>query len=665
MTNFARVVRIALRHRFSVAASVLCSLVVAVFWAGNITAVWPLVDAVMHGHSIPDWLEEVSEADRAKIEELTAQIDQMRARAETLPEEPRREALSEAHSLEQWRGALLLKQDTLGRVVPWARERLPATAFGTLAFVCVALFLGTLIKGLFRVLGTYFTARVGHLTGLELRRQFFRRTLRLDLGTLRQTSHGELMNHFASDLSGVAFGVQVLVGVAVREPLKAVACLIGAAWVSWQLLLLTLLAAPVGGFAVHWLAKSLKRTNRRALEGLTIVFERLEETLNSVKVIKAFTMESHERSRFHRASRRYYQNSMRIELYQSLSSPVTETIGIGIILAVMLAGGYLVLNDQTKLLGIRISDEPLSHGMLTLFYGFLAGASDPIRRLSDVFGSLQRASASSDRIYKLLDREPVVTDPAAPATLPERIGRIDFRGVRFHYTPDEPILRGIDLQVTRGETVAIVGPNGCGKSTLINLLPRFFDPVEGAVAIDGADIQNVRVRALRDRIGLVTQETVLLDDTVANNIRYGSPGATDAQVIEAAKRAHAHGFITEKLADGYETNCGARGGRLSGGQRQRLALARAILRDPEVLILDEATSQIDVESERLIHQVLEGFVRERTAFMVTHRPATLSLANRIVVMDQGQIVDQGTFDELAGRCELFRKLAHLDFRQSA
>jgi len=265
----------------------------------------------------------------------------------------------------------------------------------------------------------------------------------------------------------------------------------------------------------------------------------------------------------------------------------------------------------------------------------------------------------------MLDRDSQVVDPPVPDMLPLRLGRIHFRKVSFSYQPEELVLEEVDLQVEPGETIAIIGPNGCGKSTLMNLITRFYDPVKGAVTIDGVDLRNVRIRDLRNRVGIVTQETLLLDDTVAYNIRYGSPGATQEAVEQAARQAHAHRFVTETLSEGYLTMCGAGGQRLSGGQRQRLALARAILRDPEILILDEATSQIDVESERLIHEVLEKFVQGRTTFMITHRPSTLALADRIVVMDQGRVVDVGDFDELNGRCDLFRRLAHLDYRESA
>jgi ATP-binding cassette, subfamily B, bacterial MsbA len=268
-------------------------------------------------------------------------------------------------------------------------------------------------------------------------------------------------------------------------------------------------------------------------------------------------------------------------------------------------------------------------------------------------------------LFEVMDRETRIKDPAAPVAVPTQIGVVEFRDVTFAYNPAEPVLDNLTLRVEPGETIAIIGPNGCGKTTLMNLVPRFYDPTAGAVTINGVDVRSMRCRELRERIGIVTQETLLFDDSIADNIGYGHPSATREQIVEAAKRAHAHRFITEVLSEGYETRVGPSGNRLSGGQRQRIALARAILRDPDILILDEATSQIDVESERLIHDVLAEFTRGRTAFIITHRPSTLELANRIVVMDEGRIVDVGTFRELAGRCLMFRRLAHLEYRESA
>ncbi len=299
------------------------------------------------------------------------------------------------------------------------------------------------------------------------------------------------------------------------------------------------------------------------------------------------------------------------------------------------------------------------------FYGSLAGVSDPARRLSEVFSKLQRAAAAADRVYQALDREPTVCDPLQARVVGRHHRELEFADVSFRYTTGQTVLDRIQLRIPFGETLAIVGPNGCGKSTLANLIPRFFDPVSGSVRLDGVDLRELRLRELRCQIGLVTQETLLFDDTVLNNIRYGCPQASREAVIEAAKQAHAHKFIEQKLEQGYETIVGQGGGRLSGGQRQRIALARAILRDPAILILDEATSQIDLESEHLIHKVLEQFIRHRTTVIITHRLATLALADRIVVMDAGRVADLGTHEQLLARCDLYRRLHQVQFKETA
>jgi ATP-binding cassette subfamily B protein/subfamily B ATP-binding cassette protein MsbA len=356
---------------------------------------------------------------------------------------------------------------------------------------------------------------------------------------------------------------------------------------------------------------------------------------------------------------------MRIAIFDALVSPVTEVMGILMISMAILLGAYLALNHKTHLLGIRICDRPLDQGALIMFYAMLAGLSDPARKLSEVFNRIQRAAAACDRIYQLMDREPNVTSAPGAKALPRHAGTLVFDRVTFGYQPGQKVIEDINLRIQFGETIAIVGPNGCGKSTLASLIPRFYDPAFGSIKLDGRDLREVKLAELRGQIGIVSQETVLFDETVLSNIRYGSPWATREQAIEAARQAHAHKFIETKLDHGYETMVGPQGGRLSGGQRQRIALARAILRNPSILILDEATSQIDLESEQLIHRALEQFVQNRTAVIITHRLATLDLADRIVVMQAGRILDVGTRDELMARCDVFRRLYQIQFKEAA
>jgi ATP-binding cassette subfamily B protein/subfamily B ATP-binding cassette protein MsbA len=351
--------------------------------------------------------------------------------------------------------------------------------------------------------------------------------------------------------------------------------------------------------------------------------------------------------------------------YDSLARPAIEILGLTIVFVALIAGAYLVLHQATHICGVRMCARPLSDPALLCFFGLLVGASDPARKLSDVFSAIQAGIAAADRLYPILDREPKIADPDVPRPAPRPHRQLVFDHVSFHYTPEQPVLHEIDLTIPFGETLCIVGPNGCGKTTLANLLPRFYDPVSGSVRLDDVDLRELRLRDLRRLVGLVTQQTLLFDDTVFNNIRYGSLTASRAEVLAAAKQAHAHRFITEKLEHGYDTIVGPGGNRLSGGQRQRIALARAMLRNPDILILDEATSQIDLESEQLIHKALEHFVRNRTAIIITHRLSTLELADRILVLDAGRQVDLGMHDELLRRCELYRRLHEFQFRQSA
>jgi ABC-type multidrug transport system fused ATPase/permease subunit len=297
----------------------------------------------------------------------------------------------------------------------------------------------------------------------------------------------------------------------------------------------------------------------------------------------------------------------------------------------------------------------MTPGLLMTFYALLAGMSDPIRKAFSVYGRVQRGVAAAERIFAAMDRQPAVRAPRRAPALARHRHSIEFENVSFSYDGRTPILRGVDLRIEFGETLAIVGHTGGGKTSLINLVPRFFDPSGGYVRIDGQDLREVQVRSVRSQVGLVTQQTILFDDTIAKNIAYGSPGATHNEIVSAAQSAFAHQFI-EQLPHGYETEVGEMGGSLSGGQRQRIALARAILRNPSILILDEATSSLDVESESLIHKALRDFKRGRTILMVTHRISTLDIADRVAVVSAGMIEAVGTVDELRRSSVTFRRM---------
>ncbi|TWT46830.1 ABC transporter ATP-binding protein [Botrimarina hoheduenensis] len=665
MNQFRRALRLAFRRPGTVAACWATSIIVAVLWATNLVAVWPVVDAVMHGESIPSWLALEVEHEETVVAELEIQRQKLLAEQAAAEGDDASSLAYTIADLEHRQQNSQAKIDRVRWVQPYATRWLPDTPFETLLYVCVFVLVGTLAKNLFRIINLLLVARLGELVSFELRKQYFKQVLRLDLAEFSDRGRGELMTRCTSDMSHVSSGVQVLFGQAIREPLKMLACFVLAAWFSWRLLALTITIAPLAVIGIRWLGKSLKRANRRAMEELSGVYESLTETLGGIRIIRAFGRESAERARFNHSLQQLYWRRLKIAFYDSLASPLTENLGVAMVVTAALAGGYLVLNQQTHLFGIALSDTPLTHGQMTAFFAMLAGMGDPARRLSGVFGAYHAATASAERVYAVLDRQPEIQDPSTPKALPTPWKSLRFDNVSFQYGPDRLVLEEVSLEVRAGETLALVGPNGCGKSTLLSLPIRFYDPCEGTVSIDGVDLRDLRLRDLRSRIGVVSQQAQLMNLSIAENIASGRPGASFEEVVAAAKKAHADRFINERLTDGYETIVGPGGCRLSGGQRQRIALARAILRNPELLILDEATSQIDIESEQLIHQTLTTFLRGRTTLLITHRPSTLTLADRVAVMDAGRLIDVGTTDELAERCDLFRRLCCQPMRESA
>jgi ATP-binding cassette subfamily B protein/subfamily B ATP-binding cassette protein MsbA len=656
MNNFVRAIRLSLKFRTTIVLICLCSAMVAFFWGANVTAVYPFVEAVFRGDSMHGWVDHQIQATRKNIQELQAELAGLQRQRDQAGPDAARDL---DFQISYCSGRLVAERRALEGVLwlePYIRRYLPGDAFRTLIFVVAFVMASTLLKGVFLTAQTVLVARLSNQTAMRLRKECYRRTLIMDLAGFESGRTGDLMSRFTNDVQSISVGIRTLYGNSLLEPLKMLACLIGAAFISWRLLVVSLLVTPLPFVLMYRLGRAIKRANRRVFEETALFYNRLAQTFTAVQVVKAFAMERWEGGRLRVELVRLYRKSMKVATLDSLTRVNTEVLGVGVICLAILAGGYLVLNQETHLLGVKITDRPLSFGALMVFYGFLIGTSDPARKLSSVISSLQAGSAAADRVYALLDRQLAIVDPPAPQHLLTSDCSVEFQNVHFRYRPEEPVLQGIDLRIPFGQTLAIVGPNGCGKSTLAKLILRFYDPLEGIVRLGGVDVRRLRLRELRSRIGTVTQHTWLFDDTVLNNIRYGKPHATRQEVIAAAKRAHAHHFIETVLEHGYETQIGEAGGRLSGGQRQRIALARAILRDPAILVLDEATSQVDVESEQLTHQALRQFKAGRTIILITHRLTTLGLADRILVMDKGRICDIGTHDELVARCELYRRL---------
>jgi ATP-binding cassette subfamily B protein/subfamily B ATP-binding cassette protein MsbA len=661
MSNFFRVLQLAGRYRWMVLGIVVSSLTVAAFWGANISIVYPFIEVVFERKSLHDWVDRKLETSRGKIAELQGELAAAGNGAGNGQLSDERVRRVNEVKLEAEQQVVRF----LERLQPLIHRYLPSSPFQTLVVIVLALVAGTLVKDGFLMANMMLVERLVHRMMFDLRKHCFRKVLRLDVKEFGDKGTSALLSRLMHDTGNVAGGLNQLFGSAIREPLKMLSCLVLASLICWQLLLFSLILAPLALFLIKRLSQSIKRASRRGMEEISRMYGVVSESFNGIQTVKAFTMERHERWRFHRSAKQFLANSMKLTFYNALTKPITEVLGISVISLALVTGAYLALTQEMYIFGVRMTDRPLDPKLLLVFYGLLAGISDPVRKLSEIYSAIQGAVAASDRVFGLVDSQPSIVDPKNPRPMPEHFLRLQFKQVHYHYTPERPVLRGVDLEIKAGESIAIVGSNGCGKTTLVNMLPRFFDPLVGAVLLDGVDIREFRVRDLRSRIGLVTQHTQLFDDTVMNNIRYGSPQASDDEVIEAARKAHAHQFIGEKLEAGYATRVGQGGCKLSGGQRQRIALARAILRDPAILILDEATSQVDLESEQLIHKVLEEFIRGRTTIMITHRLSTLALADRVLVMDAGEIVDIGRHDELLQRCELYRRLHEIQFRQSA
>jgi subfamily B ATP-binding cassette protein MsbA len=665
MKNFFRVVRLTLRRRFTFVAAVACSIGVALFWGGNLALIKPVIEIVFTDKAPHDLLDQKVANAKEKLAAVDKELAQVAAELAAAPAGKGRELEVRQQRLEQRRLVEVNAVKAAEFLRPLVKRLIPNNTFAALALFLGFFVAATLLKDAMLVGNLVLVERLTQLAMFDLRNQMFSKTLQMEMAHFGEGHSSHLMHHINGDVNCAFNGVNVLCGRMILEPLKMLACLAGAAYICWRLLLVSLLVAPLAAYIMIRLTKSLRKANRRAMDEMGSLYTLLAETLTNIQTVKAFGMERHERHRYHVSGKKCFHRAMRIIFFNALGRASAEFMGMAMISLAICVGAYLVIHPQATLFGIPIMNKPLSLSSLLAFYALLAGVSDPARKMSEVMGTLQRGVAAADRVFKILDYVPKIVDPPHPKTLAHPRPELVFDRVSFQYSTGQRVLHDVNLRIPFGETVAIVGPNGCGKTTLANLLPRFYDAAEGVVRLDGIDVRDLRLKDLRRMTGLVAQQATLFDDTILNNIRYGSPHASEAEVIAAAEKAYAHRFIVERLDKGYQTTVGERGGRLSGGQRQRVLLARAILRDPQFLILDEATSQIDLESEQLIHRVLEQFIRGRTTLMITHRMSSIALADRIVVMDMGRIIDSGAHEELLGRCDLYTRLHQLGFEQAA
>lgn len=556
------------------------------------------------------------------------------------------------------------------RVLP----RLPADSFHMFTVVFGLVLLVALIKGACSFAQDVIAGGVAELVVIDLRQALFRQTLKLDPQTVALNGTPQLMTDFTYTLQGLTYGLGELGGRIIREPLKAIACVAAMFYINWQLTLLLLVFVPIAGWMFHVFGQRLRRAARRLIDGVGRIYKCLEETLLNVKAVIVFDRAGFHRRQFHRRNREYYDQAMRFHRIDAASSAAVEFLAVFAILAVLMPAAYLVLRDVTTIWGIKLATLPPTLPELAMFYALLAGVIDPVRKFSKFYTIIRQSGALAEQIFRRMDQESLIRVADEPQLLPRLERTIEFRDVHFSYarkhddktTERGAVLNGLDLKIHAGETIVVVGGNGSGKSTLTSLLPRFHDPDQGSVLFDDVDVKEVRLRDLRDQIAIVPQDTLLFDDTIAENIRYGKPSASDAEVLNAAQRARVLEFAEQKPL-GLRTSVGEGGRQLSGGQRQRVALARAILRDPRLLILDEPTSAIDAESEVLIHTALKEFVRGRTTLIITHAlsPTLLDYVSRIVVLDRGKVIAVGTHSELQSTCPVYRQLWEVHPRAAA
>jgi subfamily B ATP-binding cassette protein MsbA len=515
--------------------------------------------------------------------------------------------------------------------------------------VAITIIVLYVFKGVSSYFSTTLVAAAGQRAVTDLRNALYEHVLAQSFTFLRRNSTGSLMSHVTTDVERIQSAVSEMAGDVLKEGLTVVGLVVVLFVRDWHLAVVSLLGLPAALFPLYSLGRHLRASSETSLRRWRDISEILQETISGFTVVKAFGMEGFENDRFRKASSRLLNVNMRITRTTSVQPPLMEAVG-GLALVGAIVYGSLAIKNGN-----------LTTGAFTSFLAALFALYTPIKRLSRVNATLQAALAAGARIFEVLDTQEEVREAPGASTLPRIESGISYRRVGFRYDDgSNSVLTGVSFEIKKGELVAIVGTSGAGKTTLVNLLPRFYDVSEGEIQIDGRDIREVTLKSLRDQVGLVTQETVLFNDTVGANIAYGLQHVDGARIEAAARAAFAHDFILD-LPRRYDTVIGERGSRLSAGQRQRIAIARALLKDPPILILDEATSALDAESERLVQEALHNLMQGRTTLVIAHRLATVRNAHRIVVLDGGDIREEGTHEELLRRGGLYSRLYELQF----
>lgn len=515
-----------------------------------------------------------------------------------------------------------------------------------LFYICISIIGIFFFKSLTRYLAMFFIAVIRNGVVRDFRNTMYEKCMRIPLSWYSNERKGDIMSRMTSDLHEVEWSVMSSLEMTFREPITIVAILVMMVMMSWQLTIAVVVATPVIALLLSVVSKSLKRSSAKAKEKHGTILSMLEEMLGGLRIIKGFNAEKKIGDKFREENQQYTRIMTRNYRKTDLASPLSEFLIVVVIAGVLYYGGHLVIEGHAM-------DGEKFVGYLLIFFQLIT----PVRQFTQAYYNVQKGLASMERIDVILKAEETIKDAPRPKTLGTFAKEIEYRDVSFAYQrgDDGYAVKNVNLKVQKGKTVALVGQSGSGKTTLADLLPRFYDVTSGTVLIDGTDIRDVSMHELRSLMGIVSQESILFNDTVFNNIAFGVDGATQQQVEEAARIANAHEFISE-MPEGYQTNIGDRGSKMSGGQRQRIAIARAILKNPPVLILDEATSALDTSSERLVQDALNNLMKNRTSIIIAHRLSTIQHADEIVVLKKGEIIERGTHTDLLAKNGAYKQL---------
>jgi subfamily B ATP-binding cassette protein MsbA len=518
--------------------------------------------------------------------------------------------------------------------------------------ICALLFITFLLKNVFGYLQAYFLAYAEQGVIRDLRNKVYDHLHKLPMGFFKNEKTGNLISRVTNDVYVVQTSIAAVFLNMIREPLTIIVCLTIAIMLSWRLTLASIIVVPISVIIISWLGLKIRKQSGILQQKMSDITTVLHETITGVKIVKAFGMEEYESKKFHKETQSFFKTNLKIVRIRNIASPTTEILTIIIACFMLYYGGTLVLIDNT-----------LSSSAFLGFFIAISQMMNPIKELSGVNNRIQESAAAAIRVFEILDTEPKIRNYEDSIEKKEFGNSVKFENVSFQYDDGiEQVLDDISFEVHKGQIIAFVGSSGSGKTTLVDLIPRFFDPTGGRILIDGTDIKKIKFEDLRKLMGIVTQETVLFNESVHDNIAYGLFNYPFDKVVAAAKAANAHDFIME-LPDKYDTIIGEKGTKLSGGQRQRISIARALLKNPPIMILDEATSALDNESEVLVQEAIERLMHERTTFVIAHRLSTIRNADRIIVLDKGRIVQDGKHDELLlDEDGIYKKLYELQFR---